>query len=162
VARLALVGFLVLSACVPLQPIPQTDKPPSSRLKPTRDREIIQILYQQVRDWNGVPYKYGGLSKRGIDCSGFVLKTFQSKFNINLPRNTDRQSRKGDPVLRSDLKAGDLVFFRLGYNLRHVGIYLENDRFAHASTSKGVTLSSLKNSYWSKRYWKARRVLGQR
>jgi cell wall-associated NlpC family hydrolase len=131
-------------------------------MKQANDHEVIHKLYQQVRDWKGVPYKYGGSSKKGVDCSGFVLETLRSKFQIKLPRNTYRQSRIGEPVLRDNLRAGDLVFFRLGYNLRHVGIYLENNRFAHASTSKGVTLSNLNNSYWSKRYWKARRVLSRR
>ena len=159
---LAFTGLLVIFGCVPLQPIPPADKPPTGRIKPSQGREVIHILYQQVKVWKGVPYKYGGMSKKGIDCSGFVLETFRTKFNIKLPRNTYRQSRTGEPVLRSDLRAGDLVFFRLGYNLRHVGIYLENDRFAHASTSKGVTLSNLKNAYWSQRYWKARRIIGKR
>jgi len=159
---LPLFSFLILFSCVPLQPIPQEPKSPTSRIKHTGNREVIQNLYQQLKAWKGVPYKYGGLSKRGIDCSGFVQETFRTKFQVKLPRNTYRQSRTGEPVLRNELKAGDLVFFRLGYNLRHVGIYLENDRFAHASTSKGVTLSNLNNSYWSRRYWKARRILSRR
>ncbi len=159
---LALIGSQVLCGCMPLQPIPAPGKSPSGRITPPGDRKVIHLLYQQVKTWRGVPYKYGGLSKRGVDCSGFVHETFRTKFQFKLPRNTYQQSRSGEPVLRGDLKAGDLVFFRLGYNLRHVGIYLENDIFAHASTSKGVTLSNLKNSYWSKRYWKARRVLGRR
>ena len=160
-AALTLTGLFVLFGCVPLQPIPQVETSATGRIKQSTDREVIQILYQQVRDWKGVSYKYGGMSKNGIDCSGFVLETFRSKFQIKLPRNTYRQSRTGEPVLRDNLRAGDLVFFRLGYSLRHVGIYIENDRFAHASTSKGVTLSNLSNSYWSKRYWKARRVLSR-
>jgi len=161
-AALAIIGLQVFFGCVPLQPLPPPAKSPSVPLSPGSDRKVIHTLYQQVKEWKGVPYKYGGLSKRGVDCSGFVKDTFQTKFQIKLPRNTYQQSRAGKPVLRSDLEAGDLVFFRLGYNLRHVGIYLENHRFAHASTSQGVTLSSLKNDYWSKRYWKARRVLGAR
>ncbi len=158
---LVILGFQGLFGCVPLRPIPAADKPSAERLTLSSDREVIHILYQQVRAWKGVPYKYGGLSRRGIDCSGFVLDTFRTKFQIKLPRNTYQQSKAGKPILKSDLQAGDLVFFRLGYNLRHVGIYVENHRFAHASTSKGVTLSNLNNSYWSRRYWKARRVLGK-
>ncbi|MBT8371936.1 MAG: C40 family peptidase [Deltaproteobacteria bacterium] len=159
---LALIGSQVLCGCLPLQPIPASETSPRDHFTQPGDHKVIQILHQQARDWKGVPYKYGGLSKQGVDCSGFVQETFRTKFQIKLPRNTYQQSRNGKPVLRDDLKAGDLVFFRLSYNLRHVGIYLENDRFAHASTSKGVTISNLKNSYWSKRYWKARRVLGKR
>ncbi len=162
IVGLVLIGFQALFGCMPLQPISTPGKSPPDRLTPVSDSKAIHLLYQQVNDWNGVPYKFGGLSKRGVDCSGFVLETFRTKFQIKLPRNTHQQSRTGKAVLRSDLRAGDLVFFRLGYNLRHVGIYLENDRFAHASTSKGVTLSNLSDTYWSKRYWKARRILGKR
>ncbi len=161
-AAMALIGCHLLVGCFTLKPIPQAGKPTTNRLKPAGERQVVHTLYQQVKAWKGVPYRYGGLSKQGVDCSGFVQETFRTKFQTKLPRNTYRQSQTGKPVLRSDLRAGDLVFFRLGYNLRHVGIYLENDRFAHASTSKGVTLSNLRDSYWSKRYWKARRILSRR
>jgi lipoprotein Spr/probable lipoprotein NlpC len=84
--------------------------------------------------------------------------TYLTRFNISLPRSTYQQSQAGDYVFQKDLRAGDLIFFRIGYSTRHVGIYLENDLFAHASKSKGVMLSRVHDTYWSKRYWKAIRI----
>ena len=84
--------------------------------------------------------------------------TYLNRFNIRLPRSTYRQSLAGDHVFQKDLRAGDLVFFRIGYSTRHVGIYLENSLFAHASKSSGVMISDLQDTYWSKRYWKAVRI----
>jgi len=84
--------------------------------------------------------------------------TYLDRFNIRMPRNTYQQSQTGTYVFKRDLTAGDLIFFRIGYKTRHVGIYLENDLFVHASTSRGVMLSNLQDAYWSKRYWKAVRI----
>lgn len=115
-------------------------------------------LYSQYEEWKGVRYRYGGLSKRGIDCSGFVHVTFRSKFGVRLPRTTEKLSRVGAPVERSGLRTGDLVFFRTGRKVRHVGIYIENGKFLHASKNRGVMISRLNNVYWNERYWKAARV----
>ena len=115
-------------------------------------------LITQHREWSGTPYRFGGLSKRGIDCSGFVYLTYRDKFGINLPRSTALQSKQGTTISQQELSAGDLVFFKTGSSKRHVGIYLSNRRFLHASTSKGVTISSLDNVYWRGKYWKAKRI----
>ena len=112
----------------------------------------------QHREWKGTPYRYGGLSKRGVDCSGFVYLTYRNKFGINLPRSTEQQSRTGTPISKQQLTAGDLVFFKTGFSKRHVGIYLGNSKFLHASTSQGVTISNMNNVYWRKKYWKAQRI----
>ncbi len=120
--------------------------------------KIKRQLYAQYNAWKGVRYQLGGLSKKGIDCSGFVSITFKKKFAISLPRTTQQQAQQGFEIPRSQLKAGDLVFFKTGSNVLHVGIYLENGKFLHASTSKGVTVSTISNSYWQKRYWKATRL----
>ncbi len=114
--------------------------------------QVKQKLLSQYLNWKGTPYQYGGLSKRGIDCSGFVQVTFQNQFSKHLPRTTEQQSKLGITIKKSQLRAGDLVFFKTGYNKRHVGIALGNSEFMHASTSKGVTISNLKNSYWLKHY----------
>ena len=119
---------------------------------------VKQRLYSQYRDWKGVDYRMGGLSKKGVDCSGFTYTTFRSKFGVELPRTTTDQAKVGVPVQQSELKAGDLVFFKTGWSVRHVGIYLEKRQFLHASTSKGVMISSLDNVYWRSKYWQAKRI----
>ena len=100
----------------------------------------------------------GGLSKDGIDCSGFVYTTFRSKLGINIPRSTALQSKIGSNVSKNKLRTGDLVFFKTATKVRHVGIYIENNKFLHASTSKGVMISKLDNVYWKSKYWKSKRL----
>lgn len=119
---------------------------------------ILDSLRDQAEQWRGVPYRYGGLSESGVDCSGFVYLTFQSRLGLELPRTTDELARRGERVGRGDLRPGDLVFFKTGFRDRHVGIYMGGGRFLHASTSRGVITSSLNNQYWRKHYWKARRL----
>ncbi len=131
---------------------------PDARLSdPVR---VMGQLNAQLRDWHGTPYRLGGLSRRGIDCSGFVYLTFRNRFNIQLPRTTGQQSRLGTRISKSELKPGDLVFFKTGWGEDglHVGIYDHNDLFIHASTSRGVMRSSLNNVYWRKVFWQARRI----
>ncbi|PCI14518.1 MAG: hypothetical protein COB71_02135 [Thiotrichales bacterium] len=120
--------------------------------------KIKAQLYAQHKAWKGVRYQLGGSSKKGIDCSGFVNITFKEKFAIQLPRTTHQQAKQGFEIPRSQLKTGDLVFFKTGPNVRHVGIYIENRKFLHASASKGVMISALNNRYWQKHYWKAIRL----
>jgi len=126
----------------------------SSQLNLAQDK-IKQRLYSQHKHWQGTRYQLGGLSKKGIDCSGFVLLTFKEQLGITLPRTTREQAKRGTTISRKQLKAGDLVFFKTSIKVRHVGIYIEDDKFLHASTSKGVMISELNNSYWRKAYWKA-------
>lgn len=123
------------------------------------ENSIEQRLLTQLRGWQGTPYRLGGNNKKGVDCSGFVQQTFQHRFGIALPRTTKLQSKVGVDVKRNALASGDLLLFKTGWSSRHVGIYLSNDTFIHASKSKGVTRSSLSNSYWKKHFWKAVRVL---
>jgi len=116
-------------------------------------------LYTFYSNWKGVKYQYGGNSKRGIDCSALIQKAYKHKFNISLPRTTTRQAKIGVNIKKSQLKTGDLVFFKTGKKSKHVGIYMENGKFMHASTKKGVTISRLDNSYFKRHYWKSTRVL---
>lgn len=111
-------------------------------------------LYDQFGEWRGVPYRMGGLSKGGVDCSGLVYLTYRDLFNIQLPRNTHDLARMGTTVTPRDRQSGDLVLFRISRNLNHVGIYLEEGRFMHTSTRKGVMISHLTDPYWQQRYWK--------
>ena len=121
---------------------------------------IKQALYAQFSTWKSVNYRLGGLSKNGIDCSGLVYLTFRDQFNIELPRSTEQQLLSGETVDdQAALKTGDLVFFKTGVWQKHVGIYVEKNKFLHVSTRKGVIISRLDNPYWLKRYWQGVRVL---
>ncbi|PCJ31117.1 MAG: hypothetical protein COA90_07245 [Gammaproteobacteria bacterium] len=120
---------------------------------------VSEQLYSQHQEWQGTPYRYGGLDKAGIDCSGFVYLTFKQRFDFGFPRTTQDQVTQGKKIAKYDLQSGDLVFFKTGWKVRHVGIYIENGQFLHASKSKGVIISSLENVYWKKAYWQSRRVL---
>lgn len=121
-------------------------------------QDVTDRMYQQYRQWKGTKYALGGLSKKGIDCSGFVYVTYREKLGVRLPRTTDHQSRIGQEIDRAELASGDLVFFKTGFKVRHVGIYIGEGKFLHASTSQGVTISHLDNVYWQDKYWHSRRV----
>lgn len=120
--------------------------------------EIKKKMYLQYQQWKGTKYSMGGLSKQGVDCSGLVYAIYREQLGIELPRSTKLQSQVGKKIDRSDLRPGDLVFFKTGFKARHVGIYIENDKFLHTSTKKGVTISKLNDYYWKDRYWYSRRV----
>ena len=130
------------------------------------NKEIDRII-KYASEFVGSPYKYGGVTPKGFDCSGYVQYVF-NEFNYRLPRNTDGQSKTGVPVNKKDIKPGDLVFFT-GRDSRlkkvgHVGIVVDSDRkgnfiFIHASTSKGVTVTSNLETYYKSRYLSARRIV---
>lgn len=119
---------------------------------------VKKTLYAQYNQWKNTRYQMGGLSRSGIDCSGFVQVTFRTKLGVVLPRSTEFQAQLGESVHKDQLRAGDLVFFKTGMTDRHVGVYLEDGKFLHASTSQGVTISGLDESYWKSAYWKAKRL----
>lgn len=119
---------------------------------------VQKALYQQYRQWRGTPYRYGGLSRNGIDCSGFVYLTFRTRFGIRLPRTTDGQIEMGYDVSARRLEPGDLLFFSTGFFDHHVGIYLGGKNFIHASEHHGVMISSLDNHYWRSNFKEARRI----
>ena len=116
-------------------------------------------LIEFYENWSGVKYEYGGNSRSGIDCSSFIQMAYKDNFNIALPRTTDSQANIGIEIDKSQLEMGDLVFFKTSSSSNHVGIYLENGKFMHASTSVGVTISYLDNIYFDKYYWKAQRII---
>jgi cell wall-associated NlpC family hydrolase len=120
--------------------------------------QVKTALYQQYRQWKGTPYKYGGMDRSGVDCSAFVYITYRSKFGLELPRSTDEQINVGIDVTGRALRPGDLLFFNTGFFDRHVGIYLENKYFLHASKEKGIIISSLDNEYWRSKFKKAKRL----
>ena len=122
----------------------------------TASKNSSQKVNQVYRQWVGTRYHLGGTGVGGIDCSAFVQKTMSGAFNIHLPRSTAEQRYSGRSISKSDLQPGDLVFFRKN---NHVGVYIGGGKFVHASTSQGVTTSSLSESYWSRTYTQSRRVL---
>ncbi|MEO8167739.1 MAG: NlpC/P60 family protein [bacterium] len=118
-----------------------------------------QFLLEVVR-YLGVQYSYGGSTKQGMDCSGFTCEVYRTAASTPLPRSTAEQFRTGEKIARRELQFGDLVFFNTtGHSPSHVGIYIEDDIFAHASVNEGVTLSSLESTYYKKRFVGARRVV---
>ena len=117
--------------------------------------EAIDSYY---RDWQGTPYRLGGTGRGGLDCSAFVQNLYAEVFNQRLARTTERQAEQGFQILPGELEPGDLIFFKTGWKARHVGVYIGDNQFVHASTSVGVTRSNLSNDYWRDAFWQARRV----
>ena len=159
----ALIPLFLISACA--------TSPTQSRVKttgPTQrsavksyfdDAEVEKQLRQEYNRWRGTQHRLGGTGSRGIDCSGFVQAVYKDVFNVDLPRTTKAQVRRGRSIPFRDLQAGDLVFFQPPSYPRHVGIYLGGSEFVHASKNKGVTVSRIDKYYWGKYYWTARRIL---
>ncbi|MDK9705680.1 MAG: NlpC/P60 family protein [Desulforhopalus sp.] len=137
--------------------VPQQRRVLAAEAPVVANTNILQ-LKQHYEKWRGTPYVDGGMSPSGIDCSGFTLLAYRDLFGVSLPRTAIEQAESGREVSRAALRTGDLVFFNTGRAKKHVGIYLAEDQFVHASLSKGVTLSSLDDSYWQEKYWQARRL----
>lgn len=118
-------------------------------------------LYLEAARWVGTPYRGGGSTKRGTDCSGFTTQLYKKVYHTRLPRTTGGQKQESRKVPRRALREGDLVFFtsrHSGRKVAHVGIYLKNDKFIHASTSRGVIVSHLDESYYRKHWLTGGRV----
>ncbi len=108
-------------------------------------------MMNEIESWMGTPYAYGGESHSGVDCSGFTQAVF-SAVNIDIPRTASQQSAASEVVTPSNLQFGDLIFFNTsGSGISHVGIYIGNGFFAHASSSRGVVRESLSKEYYAER-----------
>jgi hypothetical protein len=147
---------------VPFVPTPSEEAKAEGRVNSLgieREEGDNEALYDAIQSWIGTPYRYGGTTKAGIDCSGFVGNIYQEVYNKKLQRVANDMQQDCTLISRSELKEGDLVFFTNSKGrVSHVGIYLKNDIFAHSSTSRGVIISRLGDSYWSKHFYKGGRV----
>lgn len=128
----------------------------SSRVAQNPVQSRLQESYNQ---WKGTPYRLGGMTQSGVDCSAFVMIVMRDQFGVKVPRNTEEQLRFGKRVRMNRLRVGDLVFFQTGRKTLHVGIMVDNLQFMHASTSQGVMVSSLREDYWRRRFIRGNRVI---
>lgn len=125
---------------------------PVEELSDTKPLEFLE-------EWYGTPYRYGGSTKDGIDCSAFTGFFMSTVYGITIPRTSREQYSVCDRIKKDDLSPGDLVFFKTRKTISHVGVYMGNNKFAHASTSSGVMISDLDEEYFRKKYAGAGRVL---
>lgn len=118
-----------------------------------------KALLSEIDGWLGVPYKYAGEDKSGVDCSALIMKVYNSALGIKIPRNSAKQQEFCSSVSRSKLNPGDLVFFsNSSGKVNHVGMYIGDDNIVHASSSRGVIISSLSENYYVKNFHSAGRV----
>jgi hypothetical protein len=117
--------------------------------------EVEQVhnakMYEYIDEWYGTRYCMGGTTKSCVDCSAFVQAFYNSLYGIELPRTAREQCRYAKKISRTDLTEGDLLFFNTTGGVSHVGVYLQNNKFVHASSSGGVTISDMFEPYWVKR-----------
>ena len=156
----------LLAACGSIRPAPRyTDSSDAGGVVhdlQQRRRATPNRLARVVEGYLGIPYKWGGTTRAGMDCSAFTRAIFRETYGVELPRTSKQMYGVGRAITqKQDLKPGDLVFFKNTYSgpgVSHVGIYLGEGRFAHASSSKGGTITPLDNPYFHPRYIGARRV----
>ncbi|HLC83336.1 MAG TPA: NlpC/P60 family protein [Bacteroidia bacterium] len=123
------------------------------------DSACSPYLYYQVYDWLGTKYKYAGRSKKGIDCSGFVSTMYKNTYCINLMGGSRDIWPTVKPIEKDDLIEGDILFFKIKKGqISHVGVYLGNNKFAHASVHSGVIISDLNEEYYKKYFFKGGRI----
>lgn len=122
--------------------------------------ELIEntVLLKAVDEWYGTRYRMGGTTKKGIDCSAFVQAVYQTAFSVAVPRTAFEQFRAANRISATELKEGDLLFFNTIGGVSHVGIYLRNNKFIHASSSKGVVVSDVFDPYYLRRFLGAGRI----
>lgn len=142
------------------KPASKKSAAPPKKQAPATPSKKYSSLREITDSWTGTKYVYGGASRSGTDCSGYVLNIFRDFYGVNLPHKASiiYDDPRFTKVSRSDLKEGDLVFFGDFWGISHIGIYLGDDIFSHASTSRGVTTDKLSAKYYDSRYKGARRL----
>ena len=150
---LLVLSAIILSSCGSRKPISNTK---AAGMADAMSKLKSKDLYRFITDWAGVKYRLGGLDKRGIDCSGFALLLQKDIYQISLPRRSRDQAEAIKEKKLAQLKEGDLIFFSFGGGeVDHVGVYLNNDYFVHASTSRGVIVDDLRIPVYQKAFVKA-------
>lgn len=109
-------------------------------------------MFEFIDDWYGTPYRLGGTTKKGVDCSAFTQFLFSGVYGFSIPRTAREQYNLTSRISRTELKEGDLIFFNTRGGVSHVGVYLQNNKFVHASTSGGVMISDIFEEYWVKKF----------
>ena len=116
-------------------------------------------LYSFIDEWYGVPYKYGGKNKNGIDCSNFTATLYSNIYEKSVTGSSSSIFEQCKTISKSNLEEGDLVFFKIdGNKVSHIGVYLQNNKFVHATTKKGVMINDLDETYYKKYFYKAGRL----
>lgn len=150
-------GLLLFSAC-------KSSKGVSGRMSIDYSKEhadpMGKELVDEARKWLGTPYRYGGSTRNGTDCSGLVMSLYRDVCAVKIPRTTREQKSYCTEVARNKTRIGDLVFFGSGSGISHVGLYIGKGEMIHASSSKGVMVSNIDTGYWGNRYRGAGRVAG--
>ena len=109
-------------------------------------------MFEFIDDWYGTPYRLGGTTKKGVDCSAFSQFLFASVYGLGIPRTAREQYNLTNRISRTELREGDLIFFNTHGGISHVGVYLQNNKFVHAATSGGVMISDIFDEYWVRRF----------
>ena len=141
----------------PIDAAPPTKSPEIAEPQPATKTE--KTLAEAANSWIGVPYRYGGVSRQGVDCSALAAHLLE-EVGVRLPRSVNQQKTVGQEIAFDSIEAGDLVFFQIeSPRVNHVGVALDRKRFVHASRSRGVAVDLLENDYFRKRVVQTRRVL---
>ena len=117
-------------------------------------------IFEFIDDWYGTPYRLGGTTKKGVDCSAFSQFLFAAVYGFSIPRTAREQYNLTNRISRTELKEGDLIFFNTRGSISHVGVYLQNNKFVHASTSGGVMISDIFDEYWARKFVGVGRLKG--
>lgn len=159
------------SSCRHHKDITKTDESksaPKSKKVQQKYAEVLNVdenkidnikLYIFIDEWYGVPYKYGGKNKNGIDCSNFTSTLYSNVYSKSVTGSSSSIFNQCKVISKSNLKEGDLVFFKIdGDKISHIGVYLQNNKFVHATTKKGVMIDDLDEPYYKKYYYKSGRI----
>lgn len=155
-----LIGLLILHSCKS-KPRPETTKPEKETALSHYEHKLgvklpgtaNRAFFEEVAQWMGTPYRYGGNSFQGTDCSGFVQQVYLKVFGIKVDHQSAALFEKSKRVKKDQLKEGDLYFFKIsGNKISHVGMHLTDDFFIHASTKKGVVVNRLQEAYYSQHF----------
>jgi cell wall-associated NlpC family hydrolase len=150
-AALLPISLLQLAACSWQDPLPVGADDATVRISPTGSADVIAARAQAARtaaQMAGVPYRYGGLTPKGFDCSGLVYYSYR-KAGMTVPRTSNEQFQTADRIDLDEARPGDLLFFARRRSVDHVAIYLGNQQFVHApSSGKGVTIASMNDPYY--------------